>query len=99
MPTCNHCQNQWTWKQTLRKTMTLNPAMTCPHCEKKQYQSQKSKTKIGLLNMFILIPLLLNIFFDIPSIILLSLIPIFAVIVFVVYPFLIELSSEAEFLF
>ncbi|WP_231567263.1 TIGR04104 family putative zinc finger protein [Sporosarcina sp. ZBG7A] len=68
--------------------------MTCPNCGEKQYQTQKSKKRISFLTVIILLPLLIQIFFDIPVIILFSLLPVFAVIVFLLYPFFVELSSK-----
>ena len=38
-----------TWYSKLKKTTTLNPEMTCPHCGEKQYQTQISKIEVGLL--------------------------------------------------
>ena len=98
MPTCDNCHNKWNWKQTIKRTTTLDPAMICPYCEKKQYQTQKSRTKIGFLTAVVLFPLLLQIFFDISGAVLLSLFPILAIIVILLYPFLIELSSKEEYI-
>lgn len=98
MPNCDNCHNKWNWKQTIKITTTLNPVMTCPYCGEKQYQTQKSKTKIGFLTTIVLLPLLLQPFFDIPGAFLLSLFPILAVIVILLYPFLIELSSREEYI-
>lgn len=94
MPTCDNCHNKWSWRQTIKKTTTLDPAMTCPYCGEKQYQTQKSKTKTSLFKAIVLSPLLLQIFFDIPGAILLSLFPILTVIFIPLYPFLVELSSR-----
>lgn len=76
--------------------MTLNSEMSCPYCDEKQYQSKSSKTKTPFLGLLVLLPLLIQAFFDVPVAILLSLIPILAVIVFIVYPFLIKLSNKEE---
>lgn len=98
MTTCENCNNKWSWTQTIKKTTTFNPAMICPYCEEKQYQTQKSKVKIGFLTPIILLPLLIQIFFDIPSAILLSLFPVLFVIVLLIYPFLVELSNKEEYI-
>lgn len=98
MPTCENCNKKWSWKQTIKKTTTLNPAMTCPYCEKKQYQTQKSKVKIGFLTPIVLLPLLIQIFFDIPDAILLSFSPVLLVIVLFLYPFLVKLSNREEYI-
>jgi len=98
MPTCDNCHNKWNWKQTIKKTTTLNPVMTCPYCGEKQYQTQKSKTKVGFLTTIVLLPLLLQIFFDMPGAFLLSIFPILTVIFILLYPFLIKLSSREEYI-
>src|SRR5699024_6313989 len=104
MPACEKCNNKWNWKQTLKTTMTLNSAWTCPHCGGIQYQTQKSTTKGTILTMImlgimILVQSFLQMFFDIPLVVLLSFIPFLAMIVFMIYPLVIELSSKEEFLF
>ena len=98
MPTCDNCHNKWNWKQTIKKTTTLNPIMTCPYCGGKQYQTQKSKTKIGFLTSLVLSQRAHQPSSQIPGFFLLSLFPILAVIVILLYPFLIELSSREEFI-
>lgn len=98
MPTCENCNNKWSWKQTIKLTTTLNPAIHCPHCGDKQYQTQKSKTKSSFLTIIILLPLLLNIFFDIPGAILLSLIPVLFIVAMLLYPFLVEISNREEYI-
>lgn len=97
-PTCENCKNKWTWKQTLKKTSTLNPEMICPYCGKKQYQTQKSKMKNTFLIFVISLPLLLQIFFSIPGIVLFSLFPILFMVVLFAYPFFIRLSSTEGFI-
>lgn len=99
MPTCENCNKKWSWKQTIKKTTTLNPAMACPYCGETQYQTQKSKMKIGFLTPIVLLPPpLIQIFFDTPETVLLSLFPILFVIVLLLYPFLVELSSREEYI-
>jgi len=98
MPTCENCNNKWSWKQTVKKMTTLNPELTCPYCGEKQYQTQKSKTKAAFLTPIVLLPLLIQILFDVPGAVLLSLIPALAAIVFLIYPFLVELSCKEEYI-
>lgn len=97
MPTCQNCHNQWNWKQTMKKITTLNPTMICPYCAAMQYQTQKSKTKTAILTPVVLLPLLLNIFFDISLAVLLSSYLILAVLVILLSPFLVELTSKEKF--
>ncbi|MFC4403901.1 TIGR04104 family putative zinc finger protein [Gracilibacillus xinjiangensis] len=53
MPTCQKCKHQWTWKETVKKSFTLDSGMTCPNCNKTQYLTKKSKKKAGLLNLML----------------------------------------------
>lgn len=96
MPVCKSCQNKWSWNQTVKKMFTLNTAMTCPYCGEKQYQTRKSKRKATILSVSGALPLLLNILFDIPSIILLSMFPVLFLVLISLTPFLIQLSDKEE---
>ncbi|WP_313238283.1 TIGR04104 family putative zinc finger protein [Sporosarcina ureae] len=98
MPTCEKCTNQWSWKQTIKKTSTLNPVMTCPYCGEKQYQTQKSRGRVGMLTPIVLLPLLIQLFFDVPGAILLSLFPVLFIFVIILYPFLVKLSSQETYI-
>src|SRR5699024_1595611 len=98
MPTCENCNNKWSWKQTIKKTFTLDPAMTCPYCGEKQYETQKSRMKNSALNFVIPLPLLLNIFIDIPGFFLLSLLPVLFIVVMSLYPFFVKISSKEEYI-
>ncbi|TRM10781.1 hypothetical protein FH966_03085 [Lentibacillus cibarius] len=99
MPTCQNCHNKWSWKQTMKKMFTLDTGMNCPYCGERQYQTRKSRKNAGLLNFFILLPLLLNIFFDIPAAILLSSFPVLFFLVMSLNPVLMHLSSKEEYSF
>src|SRR5690625_1653157 len=96
MPVCQHCQEQWTWKETIRQSFTLDISMTCPHCQEKQYVS-KSYRAIG--HLFLFSPILLFfivLWLDISLINAIILSIILALIVFSLYPFMIKLSNEEE---
>lgn len=71
--------------------------MTCPYCGETQYQTQKSKTKAPFLSPIALLPLLIQLFFDVPVAILLGLIPVLAAIILLMYPFSVKLSSKEEY--
>src|SRR5699024_6036717 len=105
-PTCDKCNNQWSWKQTFNQTFkimwTLNTALICPHCGEKQYQTQKSKTKsfiltIMMLGVMIFVPWFFQTFYEIPVAILLSFIPIPPIVAFLLLPYVTELTSKEEF--
>ncbi|WP_309228300.1 TIGR04104 family putative zinc finger protein [Virgibacillus saliphilus] len=88
MPTCENCGHIRTWKQMLKTSFTLDPAMICPDCGEKQYETPKSRIRNSLLTFIVLSPLLISIFFDITPILLLSLFPVLFCVVTLLYPFL-----------
>lgn len=94
MPTCENCHSKWKWTETIKKTSTIDPGMTCPYCKETQYQTKSSIRKINTLMPIVLLPLLLQIFFDIPGAVLLSLFPVLLVVFTIFYPFLVEVSSR-----
>lgn len=98
MPTCENCNNTWSWKQTMKKMMILNPAMSCPYCDKKQYQTKKSRMKTSLTTMIIFIPLFIRIIFDVQGELLLILFPVLGLIVILLMPYLLEIKSEEEYI-
>lgn len=99
MPTCENCNNKWSWKQTVKKTTTLDPAMICPYCGKKQFQTQKSKIKGGLLTGIVvfLMSLIPNLF-DMSLASTLGLLPVLIAIILLIYPYLVELRSTEEYI-
>jgi len=98
LPTCENCGYTWTWKESIRKAFTLNPGMKCPNCEEKQYVTKKSRMRVSLLTPIVLLPLVLNMFFDIHGVVLLSLFPILFVFIMSLHPFLMKLSSKEEYI-
>lgn len=98
MPICEDCNNKWSWKQTIKKTTTLNPTMICPYCGEKQYQTQSSKMKISFLTPIVLLPLLIQIFFNVSGAVLFGLFPVLLIIILLLYPFLMKLSSKEEYI-
>ncbi|WP_200411736.1 TIGR04104 family putative zinc finger protein [Virgibacillus salexigens] len=97
MPTCENCNNKWSWKQTIKKTATLDSAITCPYCGEKQYQTQKSKTKCALLTPVILLPMLLNFFFE-PGIHVPILLAVLFLLAMSLFPFLVEIGNKEEYI-
>ncbi|MGE7623638.1 TIGR04104 family putative zinc finger protein [Viridibacillus sp. NPDC096237] len=64
LPVCENCHEKWNWRVSIKKMFTFNRTMFCPHCEKKQYQTKKSRIR---MSQFVLLPnlvLLINAFFD-----------------------------------
>ncbi|MBM0066867.1 TIGR04104 family putative zinc finger protein [Alkalicoccobacillus gibsonii] len=99
IPTCNHCGTQWAWWQTVKRSFTISPDLPCPHCEKEQFVTKRSKKRSGLLGF--VTPL------SIPIVVMLQ--PTFIgillfytslfILLVSICPFLMELSNEEEFMF
>ncbi|WP_188634405.1 TIGR04104 family putative zinc finger protein [Lentibacillus kapialis] len=94
MPTCENCNTKWSWKQTIKKTSTLDPAMTCPYCGEKQYQTQKSKTECASLIPIILLP---NFFIELGSL-LLILFTVLILLCVLFHPFFVEISNKEAYI-
>lgn len=84
----------------IKKTsFTLGNGMICPYCKEKQYVAASSRKQSSVLIMFISIPFLINIFFDLSISTSVIFTFIVALIIIGVNPFLIKLSNEEEPLF
>lgn len=95
MPTCDQCQQTWSWRKTIRATTTLNPALTCPYCKETQYQTKSSRRNLSILPMItVAVPMLLTIFTDISQATALGLLFVFALATVLLSPILVEISSE-----
>ena len=96
MPVCQNCHQKWTWKQTFKKSFTLDNGMYCPYCEKKQYITKASRVRSALI-LFLPITLLnvWNLSFG-PSMIILYIWIILIPLVIGLYPFWVELSSTEK---
>ncbi|WP_010097969.1 TIGR04104 family putative zinc finger protein [Ornithinibacillus scapharcae] len=96
MPTCTTCHTKWSWKQTFKKSFTLDTGMTCPHCGEKQYLTSKSRKRNSFTVFIIPLILLVSLVFDISVVLRIVLIFSAAIVMFVTYPFFIELSEKEE---
>ncbi|HLR52140.1 MAG TPA: TIGR04104 family putative zinc finger protein [Candidatus Avamphibacillus sp.] len=96
MPTCQNCKSKWSWKQTFKKSFTLDTAMTCPYCGEKQYVTSRTRNISTMITMMIItIVMLMNIFFG-PSFIFVFI--LIGSIPFMVglYPYWVELSNKEK---
>ncbi|MGK7377923.1 TIGR04104 family putative zinc finger protein [Planococcus sp. 1R117A] len=96
MPKCTYCDLQWSWKQTIKKMFTLNNKLECPVCGKTQYISRKSKKRLSLLNIAILLPLLLNVFASTNPLFIIALIFSLFLLSLAIMPFLTIFSDKEE---
>ncbi|WP_053363475.1 TIGR04104 family putative zinc finger protein [Bacillus sp. FJAT-27251] len=96
MPTCSSCNRKWTWKQTMKKSFSLDIGLDCPHCGAKQFITAKTRKRSAGLNFIPPLCLLLPILFDVPTTAALSLLVTAGILNFSLYPFYLELTSKEE---
>ncbi len=94
MPICQNCKHYWSWKQTIKKTFTLDTGMNCPSCGKKQFLTSKSKKRSNVLVFLAPFIMLLDILFNIPSLITLGLLAFSFFFAVAISPFFIKLTNE-----
>lgn len=99
MPTCQSCQNQWSWKQTVKRSFIVDAGMDCPYCNEKQYYSSRFK-KISTIVPFSIIALLMtaNLIFGPSYIVLIALIALIPLLISI-YPLFVEFSNEEDPMF
>ena len=96
MPTCQNCHTAWSWKQTFKKSFTLNTAMICPYCGENQYVTSRTrKTSSMITSITLAVIMLLNVFWG-PSLIFVMALVASIPIYLGSYPFLVELSNQEE---
>ncbi|MBM7703539.1 TIGR04104 family putative zinc finger protein [Metabacillus iocasae] len=96
MPTCQHCQTRWTWKQTFKRSFAFSHQMICPSCNHVQYVTKRSRIKSSFLSFIPPLILLLTTSLSIPLQVSFSLLIGAALGMFITYPFLLKLSNEEE---
>lgn|SRR5690625_4836622 len=94
MPTCENCQQKWSYVETFKVPFTLDQRKPCPHCGVDQYVTRKTRSRTFFITFLaITIIFTLNIWLG-PSLIniliAIFIIPLYAII----YPFLVDLASE-----
>ncbi|WP_058307179.1 TIGR04104 family putative zinc finger protein [Gracilibacillus massiliensis] len=99
MPRCEHCQQQWTFKQSIKKSFTLVAGMSCPYCETDQYLTKKARRKTSMLNFLPAPSLLLPSIFGLQIYASILFFLVALTIMLVLYPNLMELTSNEETLF
>ncbi|MFS0750080.1 TIGR04104 family putative zinc finger protein [Oceanobacillus sp. 1P07AA] len=93
MPECQKCGENWTWKQTIKKSFTLDTRMICPYCHETQFISKRSRKRSSAFTFLIPLVLLLNIFWH-PTLWTIVIMLLVLIILMVSYPYWLELSNE-----
>jgi len=96
MPTCQKCQQKWSYVETFKVPFTLDQRKPCPYCNVDQYVTRKTRSRTFFITILVIViimalniwlgPSLINIFLAI------LIIPIYAII----YPFLVDLANEPD---
>lgn len=95
MPICQNCQTEWSWKQTIKKSFTMDTAMNCSNCNHKQYPTRKTRRRFAL---YLLIPLLSLLLpsFGVSGLIVIGILISGCILLMAMYPFILQLSSQEE---
>ncbi|WP_438824591.1 TIGR04104 family putative zinc finger protein [Bacillus sp. JJ1521] len=64
MPTCQNCNETWSWKQTIKKSLTFKRALICPYCGERQYISPRTRKRTTAIVFIAPLLSLLNSYFD-----------------------------------
>ncbi|SFM06925.1 cxxc_20_cxxc protein [Gracilibacillus orientalis] len=99
MPTCQHCHNEWSYKQTFKRLFTLDSAMTCPYCDTRQFLTKMAKRKTSILNFPAALVILLPTVVDVSIMISVFSLVLTLTVMAAIYPTLVELSNKEEFMF
>ncbi|WP_370640535.1 TIGR04104 family putative zinc finger protein [Salipaludibacillus sp. CUR1] len=93
MPICQNCNKEWSWKQTQKSQSVLDTGMKCSYCRKKQQLTARSRKRIFLSCIIILLPMLLPIFNVSPLLTFISIF-IMGALVLLLHPFYIDVSND-----
>jgi CXXC-20-CXXC protein len=96
MPTCQNCHEKWSWKQTFKKSFTLDTALPCPFCGEKQYLTSRARKRGALLTMIIPFLIFIPFFFDITIFAAVSVYFAAGIGIMLIYPFVVELSNKEK---
>ncbi|MFP7487238.1 hypothetical protein SFC65_24075 [Priestia filamentosa] len=96
MPTCNKCGQRWSWRHTFLQSMSFRKKLKCQSCQEPQYLSKNAAQRIGTYAMIPFIIWFILTLFNVPFKYSVSLeITLFAIL-YLIMPFLYELSNEEE---
>src|SRR5699024_3825172 len=96
MPTCQNCDKDWSWKQAVKSSFTLDTGMKCPYCESKQYLTTKARKRSSMFPFIVPLLILLPWFSELSIPAMISIFIGFYLVFLGIYPFLIELSNREE---
>src|SRR5690625_5222496 len=100
MPTCKTCAARRTWFEPVRRAaFAFGGRMTGPYCGNEQYVSAQSRKWSSFSVLFVVVPIFINIVFDLSLATAFVLAVLTVFIIIAVYPFFVTLANEEEPLF
>lgn len=94
MPTCQNCGKEWMWKQTVKTLFQFR--LKCPYCGKRQYLTAASKSRTSMFGLIPIIALPIIGMFNFPWWGIGVLMTPVLIVIFIVLPYMIEVSNEDE---
>ncbi|SDQ10870.1 cxxc_20_cxxc protein [Virgibacillus subterraneus] len=91
MPICQNCGNEWTWIQSVAAFK-----MKCPHCGKKQYETNKSRQIRSWLDFLPLAVFPITVLLDLSLWAVLVTIIAAVIASFIFHPSILKLSNKQE---
>lgn len=96
MVKCKNCEQEWPANAILKRYITLDIGMNCPHCGKTQYLSKEYRKRSIMATLLIPLLILIPAFFDVSFLtIAITFMAAFIAITFV-HVFTLELACEEE---
>ncbi|RKD69516.1 CXXC-20-CXXC protein [Sinobaca qinghaiensis] len=96
MPTCTNCRRKWNYKQTLANLSHSGNQWNCPLCGETQYPTFTSMIRFALLYFLAAASLLVFLFLHLSFVQVAGVITVSYVLVFLIFPFALRLSSYKE---
>lgn len=96
MPTCENCQHEWTWKDSMKSMATLGHGWECKQCSEKQFPTKETRKRHMIATMIIPVFILLQSFTDFSAVIIMAAMFSAALIVLLTMPFYTEVQNEEE---
>src|SRR5690554_5617129 len=96
---CALCKKSFSYFQSMKSTLVPKVGIVCPHCEKTNYFSAKSRKQNSYFTLIIPVIFVVLLLFDIPVYFTIGITGLFALLTLFIFPFVAELTDEEEPLF
>jgi CXXC-20-CXXC protein len=100
MPSCVNCNRKLLWIEVFKQTMLVKrDPLRCPNCKQQLFFTAKSKKKLFLVTAIVPILFVILTSFQIPTTISVITLIVYALLVVLAVPFLVEVTNKEEALF